>query len=337
MTADPNKLTKKLETGTPGILFCLDKRDDSSLIHCGCSDGKVYTFDLSEEKQAGKPMEGHTSYVTGVALAGKHLVSGSFDCSLIWWDLETGKPIRTIKDAHARWIRGVKASPDGSFVASVADDMVCRLWDPESGKLLRALQGHELQTPHHYPSMLYACAISSDSKLIATADRVGHIVVWEAESGRSLATLEAPVMYTWDPTQRRHSIGGIRSITFSRDNKLVAVGGIGKIGNIDHLDGPSRIEVFDWQAGERTHEFSHDKLKGLVETLAFGPDDAWLVASGGDHGGFIQIYDLKEKKAIKEEKAPMHVHDMLLSADGTSLCTVGHGRVATWELKEATA
>ena len=36
---------------------------------------------------------------------------------------------------------------------------------------------------------------------------------------------------------------------------MLAVGGIGKIGNIDHLEGKARVEVFDWQKGERTHEF----------------------------------------------------------------------------------
>jgi len=48
---------------------------------------------------------------------------------------------------------------------------------------------------------------------LATGDKVGHVVVWELATGKQVTTLEVPVMYTWDPVQRRHSIGGIRSLS----------------------------------------------------------------------------------------------------------------------------
>ena len=94
-------------------------------------------------------------------------------------------------------------------------------------------------------------------------------------------------MYTWDPIQRRHSIGGIRALAFSPDGNRLAVGGIGKIGNIDHLEGPARVEVFDWRKGQRTHEFPGDGTKGLVERLLFLPDGDRLLAVGGANDGFL--------------------------------------------------
>src|SRR5262249_55451706 len=153
----------------------------------------------------------HESYVTGVALAGKTLVSGSYDCRLSFWDTEARTKVRTAENAHAKWIRRVTASPDGKTVASAADDMVCRLWDVATGKMTAELRGHQEMTPHHFPSMLYAVTFSPDGHYLATGDKVGHIVVWDVATGKEAATLEAPVMYTWDPVQRRHSIGGIRS------------------------------------------------------------------------------------------------------------------------------
>jgi WD40 repeat protein len=260
------------------------------------------------------------------------VVSGGYDGRLIWWDADQGSQIRAV-DAHTKWIRRVAASRDGKVAASVADDMVCRLWDAETGKLLRELRGHKEKTPNHYPSMLYACAFTPDGKHVATGDKVGHIVVWEVASGKPAATLEAPGMYTWDPVQRRHSIGGIRSLAFSPDGRLLAVGGIGKIGNIDHLDGKARVEVFDWQKGERTHEFPGDKIKGLVEHLEFHPQGDWLLAAGGANDGFLMFLDLKAKKALRQEKAPMHVHDFALNEAADTVYAAGHGKILVFEMK----
>src|SRR5206468_112674 len=104
---------------------------------------------------------------------------------------------RTV-DAHVKWIRKVVASPDGSRVASVADDMVAKVWDAGAGKLIHELKGHKPQTPNDFPSMLYACSFSADGKRLATGDKVGHAIVWDVESGKQIAAVDAPVMYTWD-------------------------------------------------------------------------------------------------------------------------------------------
>src|SRR5262249_10865294 len=159
---------------------------------------------------------------------------------------------------------------------------------------------------HHFPSMLFTCAFTPDGRHVATADKVGHIVVWDVASGQSVARLEAPVMYTWDPVQRRHSIGGVRAPAVSTEGPTVAPGGIGKIGNIDHLEGLARVEVFDWRKGERTHEFPGEKTKGLVERLEFHPQEEWLLAAGGANDGFLMFLDLKAKSILSAEKAPMH-------------------------------
>src|SRR5436309_1925911 len=72
----------------------------------GGSDFQVYDVDLAREKPEPHKLGGHDSYVTGLAVAGGSAVSGSYDGSLIWWDLATGDRIRTVS-AHSRWIRDV--------------------------------------------------------------------------------------------------------------------------------------------------------------------------------------------------------------------------------------
>jgi WD40 repeat protein len=317
---------------TPGIAFALIRLPGSDRLLMGGSDFKVYDLDLSQAKPEPKPWGQHQSYVTGLALAGKVAVSGGYDGRLLWWDTETRTQIHAL-DAHTKWIRKVAATPDGKTIASVADDMACRLWDAGSGKLLRELRGHQERTPHHFPSMLYACAFTPDGQFLATVDKVGHIVLWEVASGKQAKTLEAPTMYTWDPVQRKHSIGGPRALAFSPDGRHLAVGGIGKIGNIDHLDGKARVEVFDWQKGERTHEFSDDKYKGLVEHLAFHPKGDWLLGGGGANDGFFLTFDLKAKRALRQEKAPMHVFAFVLNDTGATVYAAGNNRIQVLENK----
>lgn len=332
--SDPAKLKRVKDFGISGIAFCVAREPGTGKLFFGNSDFKVYEVDALAEKPepAAFDTDGHQSYVTGLIRSRSQLVSGSYDGNLIWWDSEAKKPTRTVK-AHERWIRRVAASPNGDIVASVADDMVGKLWDAASGEIMHALKDHQEETPDHYPSMLYAVAFSPDGKWLATADKVGHIAIWEVASGKKAGELESPGMYTWDPRARRHSIGGIRSVAFSHDSKLLAAGGIGKIGNIDHLGGPSRVELFDWQKGKSLHVIEDDKLKGLVEQIEFDPAGNWLLAAGGDHGGFVSFYSVETGKLIQQDKAPMHVHQLAMNDDMTGFFAVGHGKIAQYDFR----
>ena len=327
------KFNKTNDWGIPGIAFAVCRHAESGKLFFGSSDFKVHEFDPSAEKPEPIAFEGdgHQSYVTTVALIGNTLISGGYDGRLIWWNTAERKAVRT-QDAHAKWIRNIVVSADGKLLASVADDMTCKLWDAQTGELQQTFSDHVPITEHGYPSMLYAVAISMDGKLLASADKQGYILVRNIESGETLATLHAPIMYTWDPRARRHSIGGIRSLAFSADGSQIAAGGIGTIGNIDHLGGNARVEVFDWKSAERLHELEDSKYKGLVERLEFHPNGKTLLTAGGDNGGFVTIYDLESKKIAHQEQAPMHVHGHVLD-EWKSLYTVGHGKIAAWTIE----
>ena len=330
----PNVVKVQKAFSLPGIGFCLATAPDMSLIYTGLSDFSILRANLSAEKiePSAVGANGHTSYVMGLVRCGETIVSGGYDCSLIWWQAESGEIIRRVADAHGKWIRMLAASPDQTRIASVADDMLTKLWDAATGECLATWGGYDLKTPQGFPSMLYAVAYSADGKWLATGDRTGRVLVRDATSGQIVATIETPVMYTWDPTARRHSIGGIRSLAFSNDSSQLAVGGMGKVGNIDHLEGVSRIEVFNWQTGTRRFEIEDSKHKGLVEALQFGPGDAYLVSAGGDNSGFVSVWNMTDGKLLTQDKAPMHVHDFELSTDGRSVTAVGHQQGAVIDL-----
>ena len=206
-----------------------------------------------------------------------------------------GRRPRQMDPRRGRLARRQDASPASPTTWSAGSGT------PRPARSATSCAGTQAKTPHHFPSMLFACAFSPDGQYLATGDKVGHIVVWDVATGEPVATLEAPVMYTWDPVQRRHSIGGIRSLAFSPDGNLLAVGGMGKVGNIDHLEGPARVEVFDWRKGEAHPRVPRRQLQGPRRTPVFLPDGDWLLAVGGANDGFLMIFDLKAKAVASGE------------------------------------
>lgn len=317
------KFTELKRSGRKEILFSVAE-DEGGALCVGTSEGKVLRTDPS----GGSPDavfqgEAHASYVTGLARAGSILISGSYDRHLVWWDGAGSRQLFR-KSAHDKWIRKVTVSPDGKTVATVADDMVCRLWDAGTGALKAELRGHAPETPDHYPSMLFTCAFNPAGDLLATADKVGRIIVWNAATGAIAKSMDSPGMYTWDPIQRRHSIGGVRSLAFSPDGRTLVAGGIGKIGNIDHLAGNARLEVFDWASAKSLAVIETGQVKGLVNRLAFHPEGKWLLGAGGDHKGLHLLVNCGTWKLELEEPCAFHVHDFVLSPTADRYTAVGH-------------
>src|SRR5581483_9437190 len=142
------------DASTNGIYLCITRVPNTERVIVGSAEAKLFEYDFAAEKLEPIPFgDGHSSYINGVAWTPFGIVSGGYDGKLIWCDGESRQAIRTIENAHDKWIRKVIAGPDGKLVVSIADDMQIKLWDAESGKLRHAFSDHQPITPHHYPSM----------------------------------------------------------------------------------------------------------------------------------------------------------------------------------------
>src|SRR4051812_33184681 len=92
----PDTLKLVKDFSRPVITFALARLPDTDAVYLGCSDFKAYSAALAAAKFEPKELYAHESYVTGVALAGMSLVSGSYDGNLKWCDIETGEVVRTV-------------------------------------------------------------------------------------------------------------------------------------------------------------------------------------------------------------------------------------------------
>src|SRR5438067_7539762 len=147
--SQPRNLRVVREISRPDILLAVARVPQSDRLMVASSAGKVVELSAAQGGPAPRDLADHGRYVTSVRLTDDMVISGGYDGRLIWWDLEDGGVIRTVA-GHRRWIRQIAVSPDGCKVASVADDMVCRVWNTRSGRLMHELRGHAEQTPQHF-------------------------------------------------------------------------------------------------------------------------------------------------------------------------------------------
>lgn len=176
-------------------------------------------------------LKGHTAGVHAVAITvdGKHAVSASSDNTVRVWELESGGLVRTLK-GHAGGVRAVAITPDGRRAvcacgtrfrdrgspdkAHEAENTI-KVWELESGALVRTLKGHT--------ASVNAVAITPDDKTLVSGSSDSMIKVWELSTAVPLSdwATDAPIACC---------------VVSHGGRRLVAAGGSGRLHFLDIVD-----------------------------------------------------------------------------------------------------
>jgi RNA polymerase sigma factor (sigma-70 family) len=257
----------------------------------------------------------------------------------------------TVRFRHGGPVEALSLSADGKRLATGADDGTIRLWDVQTGKLLRRWDGLGAF------SMGFSVALSPDGKALATPARTDgaggpeQVALWDTTTGKELRRVGEPLT---SPCSR---------LAFSPDGKLVA-GGEWESGKVLVWDAETGKEIKGWKAhagtltavafadarrlvtggdnadkavrlwdatsGAEIRSFTGHEDRVLCATVS---PDAKVLATGASDAT-ARLWDLASGKEMHILKGHEYgVGAVAFSPDSTTLLTGGHdGRIRLWEV-----
>ena len=200
---------------------------------------------------------------------GKTLVAGGGELSrtgdIVFFDVVSGKVVRTWREKHSDTILCLDFSPDGKLLASGAADKITRVTDIATGKQVNLFEGHT----HHVMSL----AFRADGRVLATAGAESVVNTWDMIIGERKKKIEG---WTKEVTSLQFIGATNQIVTASGDNKVRIVsddgGEIRSIANLpDYMQAAASTPSGDMLIGGGEDSFLRvwDGVNGK-ELVAFG-------------------------------------------------------------------
>jgi WD40 repeat protein len=194
---------------------------------------------------------------------------------------------------HLSQIKFVAFTRDGKYLVSAGDDKVVRVWDVDTGQMVRALRG---QIGEGNEGKLFAAALSPDNRYLAVAG-------WLAGDGKSRDSIRIHDFRTGAVVALlKGHVNLVNSLAFSPDNRHLASGSADHSVRIWDIAAKTSVELRPWHRGD-------------IYGLAFSEDGKRLVSGSEDHS--LRLWDASNGRLIQE--MPGHQNSVmtaLFSPDG---------------------
>ncbi|CAG8779881.1 10654_t:CDS:1, partial [Cetraspora pellucida] len=134
--------TKHLFLGHRESITCIVGSELSNIFYSASFDKTIKVWEISSQTCL-KTLEGHTEGVQCLTLAQSTLASGSWDKSIIVYDLTDDYNIIRKLFGHTAGIISIEISSNETLLFSGSVDKTIRIWNLNTGDCLHRLYGHD--------------------------------------------------------------------------------------------------------------------------------------------------------------------------------------------------
>ena len=228
------------------------------------------------------------------------LISGEKDGTTKFWSLPDRELVRTL-NGHQKGVNSIAVHPKGKLIASASDDKTVNLWSVKSGKQVCTLTGHT--------DNVMAVVFNPNGDVLASSGDINDktVKLWFLSDNRSI-------------TLKGHSdwFGGVYTIAFSSDSKLIASGSKDKTIKIWQVDTGKEILTLEGHSDD-------------ITSIAISADNKILASGSKDKT--LKLWALTTGKLISTIKHPEKIQAVAYSRDRILATGCSKGKIRLFKLQ----
>lgn len=235
---------------------------------------------------------------------------------------------------HKSYIGRIAWSPDGKILASPSRDGTIRLWNAETGNLLRIIKTNF--------GFVYQLTWSPDSHIVA-ANRNGEVKMWKAASGELVQSINKNIdpaigykdLIAWCPTKN--------TLAFqAADNLFIVDTETQEVKSEIRLNNPNQYAI-SWSPDGKILALADGKKHSLIKLISLSninksteievsnsrlydiawskENDKFLIATGGFDRGIYILDASTERNMARLEGHTRNIESLSFSSDGRLLAS----------------
>jgi len=217
-------------------------------------------------------------------------------------DILAARLSNTGRMTHNESVVSVSVNPAGTRIASVSHDKSIKIWDLESGRLLRTIA--------NIGGYVNAISWSPDGSRLVHGAEDNTVRIWNAETGAAIRTISGHTDYV---NEARYSPDG-RFIASCADDKL--------------------IKIWDAETGREIRTLRGHTDSVGISVITWSPDGRRLASGSVEEERTIRIWDVESGRLLQSiPNQGGRIWGLAFSPDGRRIasCTPNEPEVKIWD------